>query len=128
MFQYFIMYLIVLFGDGTIFTVAYHRMTGYYWWVKQKPSDSSLSVNANGIDVHLVGNPIEAVQSIFGNIFKPHTFKSRLDEEIGKAESEMLDELMKSDSFKSKVKELAMRKIEKQIEDMAKPDKDDKNE
>ncbi len=128
MLDYFILYLIVLFGDGTIFTIAYKRMTGQYWWIKQKPSDSSISINANGIDLHLVGNPIEAIGKITENIFKRHDFNSRMNDAINIEEGKMLDELMQNPSFKQKIKDLAMRKIEYEIENMAKQPENEKDD
>ncbi|MEM5772565.1 MAG: hypothetical protein QXO65_03580 [Candidatus Aenigmatarchaeota archaeon] len=131
--NFIIIFIVNASADTAIFTIAYRLMTHEYWWTKHKQQDSSISFSSDGVHLNLYGNPIQAISNIWNNFTKPKTLKSTINKAIEDAEQPLLQEIVNSNEFKEKIKLLAMKKIEKDLEDLTKEDnfiekKDDVNE
>jgi hypothetical protein len=64
-----ILWVLIVIGDGFVFTFIYRRMFRRWWWTK--PQKYSFWINENGWGIEGTGDPVNTLLSMFDDFMNP---------------------------------------------------------
>ncbi len=118
------LYLLIVFGDSTVFIILYRLIMHTWVWSKPNPNAYSVNLSNNGIDLHLPGqDPIQAIN----NLIKKLTGADKsIDEKLNDLMNGYINEKMKDvlvQNLKDKntddaITQLIQKKIKEKLENM----------
>lgn len=65
-----ILWILIVIGDGFVFTVFYRKMTGKWWWKKETQKPYEIVISAEGWSISGSGhNPIQTISTAINHMF-----------------------------------------------------------
>lgn len=124
MFNYLLVWLVVLAGDSIVFTFGYtiifRILFKRFWWQKEYKKPYEIKIEPDGISINLQNNPFDSLKKLYNDITGQNkTIDERIDDAInGYIDDSIVDKIVHSkdmDNIDEQINKLIKKRIDKKI-------------